>query len=342
VGQRVYILVSDASDIPRAGEVLQQRLWLSDYGRIQVSASGQLLLRTIADGAMFEVNRLDFAGGAICEPPLAQVRGEPDVLPGARWLDTRRALADLSESELERYQALVKSAKQAAAPKRAAAVEAWKKARLESAVHTMEKNGVEKSEAEKHVTENLSRALDGELCGDFLITLHDGSTVSVDEVLADQGKWDGMLTLDPLEPEYRERAVVGKLLLGGPSPWLNSFAHGGRKYKLLRSKQTVRVEKGDLSHCLNQIGAVLASQPDTFLYGKQLVRVADARLILLTKHSLPAFIGRIARVVQIDRHGFERKTDISTAIAEIFGRITCTQVESTYRRLLHPQHRARR
>jgi hypothetical protein len=80
-GQRLYLLVDDARDIPRAGKALVDALWEAGYGRIEISKSGQQLERTIVDASVWQPNRLDFAAGANCEPPLYQDRGEPVIIP---------------------------------------------------------------------------------------------------------------------------------------------------------------------------------------------------------------------------------------------------------------------
>ena len=97
-GQRIYILVADAGDIPRAAQVLADRLWLAGHGRV-VLKSGAKLLRHIFDDAMCEPARLDYCGGAFCRPPLTQRRGPPVVLSDGVFLDTRIALPDLTSSE---------------------------------------------------------------------------------------------------------------------------------------------------------------------------------------------------------------------------------------------------
>lgn len=76
-GQRVYIPVLDATDIPRTGFVLSQRLWLAGHGRYDVSKSGALLERSIIDGAVWQPERLDFSGGAFCGAGLEQRRPKP-------------------------------------------------------------------------------------------------------------------------------------------------------------------------------------------------------------------------------------------------------------------------
>ena len=62
--QRINFLVKNASDIPRAGKVLLDRLWLHGHGDIVVSKSGQLLEKTTFDGSVWQPCRFDFAAGA--------------------------------------------------------------------------------------------------------------------------------------------------------------------------------------------------------------------------------------------------------------------------------------
>lgn len=113
-GQRLYMLVQDASDIERAGKALVDRLWLSGFGRVDVSESGSRLERTLIDSTVFQSNRIDFAAGATCTAPLQQRRGAPLLIGGdAAFCDTRSAIQDLSAAELQHVQALKSSAKDA-------------------------------------------------------------------------------------------------------------------------------------------------------------------------------------------------------------------------------------
>ena len=80
-GQRLYVVVDDARDIPRAGRALIDRLWLAGHGYMRVSSNGSLLPRTLVDAAVWEPNRLDFAAGASVGPGLEQRRGAPILIP---------------------------------------------------------------------------------------------------------------------------------------------------------------------------------------------------------------------------------------------------------------------
>lgn len=80
LGQRIYVFVRDAKDIPRAGAALFDRLWLHGFGRYDLSKSGSLLERSLADASVWQPERLDFAGGAQCGEGLEQRRPAPMVL----------------------------------------------------------------------------------------------------------------------------------------------------------------------------------------------------------------------------------------------------------------------
>ncbi len=83
-GQRLYVAVERAQEIPLIGETIFNRLWLAGYGRIEISKSGSLLVRSIIDKAVWQPCRLDFAAGAYCESPLVQRRGKPEIISGSK------------------------------------------------------------------------------------------------------------------------------------------------------------------------------------------------------------------------------------------------------------------
>jgi len=85
----------NASDIPRYGKLLFDRLWLAGYGFIALSSNGAMLDRTIIDAAVFSPERLDFVGKpVISSAGLEYTPIEPKFISGD-MLDTS-LLADLS------------------------------------------------------------------------------------------------------------------------------------------------------------------------------------------------------------------------------------------------------
>ena len=230
-GQRVYVLVKDARDIERAGAVLFSRLWLAGHGYMMVTRAGTLLERTIIDASVWQTNRLDFAAGADCTAPLEQRRGAPAVFEG-ELLDTVQALPDLTDAELVDLAAAKEGARDEAQPERQAMREEYKEV---EARNLLEKTGVAITEGTlEQAKATITRALEaGVLAGDFMVTLSDGEEVTIGEMLDSPSKYHGRLTLDPLEPEYNGRKVVGKLYLMGGSSNLYSQAHGGKNYRLI-------------------------------------------------------------------------------------------------------------
>lgn len=294
-GQRLYLLVQDLADTERFGEVLFTRLWLTGQGRIEISRAGSMLQRGLFDQAMYQPARLDFIGGAVCEPPLEQRRGQPVVLAAGGWLDTRTALPDLTASELAQFEDLLESAKRGAEPEAAIVKAAWQAERVPSMVERLVKSGIPADQAAERAERTLSTALRGVLLGDYVITLEGGKTVTVGEILDDRAKYHSLQTLDPLEPEYLSNKVCGKLFLFGSSPVLTSRAHGGQTFRLLRQPARLYIQKGNKAALVDQIIERLDDEPDLFLRGGVLVRIENGECRHLRKHALlHALCSRIA------------------------------------------------
>lgn len=286
-GQRIYFMLANATDIPRAGKALLMHLWASGRGRFEVSSSGQMLERGMFDASVWQTNRIDFAGGALCDEPLEQRRGVPLVIEGAqRFVNSRLAIPDPSDEIVKAADHHKSAARNAVAAESARKREAWKQDRIES---IKIKNPALTPEA---ITKMVDLAVDPDrrsLMGDWPITVVDDqgneSSVSVDEVLDDPEKYDQMLTLDPLEPDYDGRRAVGKLFLSG-QPRLYSFAHGGATFTL--SSKVVRIEmhKGRTVEAVDSLLQVMRASPEIFDFGTNVVKVRDGKTISLNQESL--------------------------------------------------------
>jgi hypothetical protein len=225
-GQRVYVLVKDAADIERAGQAIHRRLWLKGFGRIEISAAGSLLERSLVDASVWQANRLDFAAGAHCAKGLEQRRGSAQEIPGNdEFLDTE-LIASLSAEEEKKYKSLVEA----------------EKAKLKPAAAKVQGEHIEKrvqahpgADKERLRAEYKKAYESGDLTGGFQIIVIEGGqeqAVTVDNVLQNPERFDGLKTLDPIEPEYNARHATGILYLTKGKPNLYSLAHGGRTFYL--------------------------------------------------------------------------------------------------------------
>lgn len=285
-GQRFYVMVSDMADTVRFGEVLAKRLWLAGKGRIAVSSSGQRLVRSVFDEAMFQPARLDFIGGAVAEPPLSQRRGSPVVLCNGGWLDTRIALPELTDRENSVYETTVDDAKAKAEPEACRAREEWKAARMDGEVKRLVALNVDADVAKERAERTLSSALGGVLFGDYPLTMQGGAVVTVGEILDKRDRYNGVCTLDPLEPEYLGGKIVGRLYLYGTQATLYSFAHGGATYRLRRQPARLYVSRGSKAQLADEIRDVLQKEPDLFIRGGILVRVEGRKVRGMRKAAL--------------------------------------------------------
>ena len=292
-GQRIYILVKDASDIPRAAKSLKEHLWAAGYGHFMISKSGRLLERCLVDLSVYQPNGLDFAAGAVCDPPLEQRRGSPVIIPGEfEFVDTTQAFPEPSDEVVALAQVNRDKAKSAMKG------EAEKKRNHyidERASEMAGRDADEKSLEEAR--ETVRRAVENTvLTGDFpLDVCEDGKIIktSVGQVLDDPGRFHGLQTLDPLEPDYDGGRLVGKLYLLQSSPKLFSFAHGNRSFTLLRAVTRIQIIRGKMYEAVKQTCDVLAGAPNFFDMGDTLVLVEDGESFPLEDQSLKHAFGGI-------------------------------------------------
>ena len=304
MGQRVYMFVSDASDIGRAGDVLDKRLWLAGHGRIELSSSGAMLERSIVDAAVWQPERLDFAGGAHCGPGLEQRRPAPMVFnPDGDFIDTRTALPDLTADEEREFKRLVTTTKQAKKPEADAKRKVWVDARVQEGLARLPET--ERKTAEPRIRETYEAAAgSGVLGAEFVLYPDGGDTVTVGQVLNDPDRWDGKRFADPLEPDYGNDARIAVLNLRGEGgPYLYSHAHGGTRYALRRERPTVRLHGGELHNVMDQM--LVAIRIDGVIYerGDELVRIADSRIVPVTHGWLCKYLTELIQFLKFDSRG---------------------------------------
>lgn len=294
-GQRIYVLIKDASDLPRAGQVLFDRLWLAGEGWIKISESGALLLRCSLDASVFQPERLDFAGGAECVPPLAQKLPAPQVFnPNAAALDTLTSLPDLTQSEQDQVLKLQTRAKLDCAVKAAAVRARWAEGRLKELV----KNHPKVSKA--RLREVLKQAAEGGVLGpEFVLYTPDMQQITVAELLADPERWNGQYLRDPLEPEYGSSTAWVNLQ---DAPYIYSHAHGlGARYTLSMARAAIELKAGELPKVVDSAIQVMRADGLLFEHGGELVRLVDGGVEPIDAEWLRIYLGRLIRFTRYDK-----------------------------------------
>lgn len=231
-GQRVYIFVNNANDIERVGKNLANRLWLAGHGYIVVGRAGQCLERTLIDTSVWQPEKLDFASGAKCFDGIEQRRPKPYVHHG-EILDTA-TIHDLTPQELETLAQLTHKAKQDVKP----TSESNRKAHIEQRAKKIVGKDNPTAKELEHAKASIKAALDHDtLTGEFIITLHDGTQCTIEQILTHPEKYHQVKTKDPLEPEYDGGRTVGILYTDKIPATLYSQAHGGKRYILNPQRQ---------------------------------------------------------------------------------------------------------
>jgi P4 family phage/plasmid primase-like protien len=251
-GLHIYIPVVTGADIPRASAALQEHLWEIGHGYIEISKSGALLERTILDPSVAQEAKLDFAAGAICGKGLEQRRGTPLVIePTSKdtHLDTGKHVKDVKNkahvASLKETAKMMVSSEASKVRERYATERATREAALEAG------NDKPPQELIDEYRRRIIAAAEGKpLSPGFVIyALIEGkiTPVSVRTILQEHEEYDGLLCLDPIEPDYERDKVVGKIYVDEKGGCINTFAHGGSRYQFskVENPQIIR-KKGHL------------------------------------------------------------------------------------------------
>ncbi|WP_439620093.1 hypothetical protein [Hyphomonas sp.] len=296
-GQRLYLLVEDASDIPRAGKVLVERLWLAGNGHIEISKSGALLERTLVDASVWQPSRLDFAGGAECGADLEQRRGAPTIVHGRmKIIDSREAFPELTEDECVQLTAIMSEAKRAVESETEGIRERWIESRAQDTISSQDRGDPDKMKAARAIAQ---RALETDvLAGSFRLIVQLGDqreNITVGHVMDNREKYHGCLTCDPMEPDYDEGRLVGRLYLMQARPTLHSFARGPKTYRLHRAPARIELVKGHTAEAATATIELLRGDPVIYDFGGQLSLVDGARPHPLCEHGLSHHLATVAQ-----------------------------------------------
>ncbi len=226
-GAHIYLFPQVAKDIPRYLETLGKRLWIAGYGRIEISRSGAMLLRTLVDLTVGSPERLDFVSGAVCRDGLTQKRPAP-VLCEGDLLDTV-SFDELSDAEEDEYKKAVAEAKTLATPEQDRVKTAYIDKEAKKIVNN--KPEITIDQAKKIIVSRQNHVLQ---LDDLLYFACDkGKPVSVSDAVNAKKKYDKQPLADPLEPEYDGSSMSKAIYYyNDGNPVINSFAHGNIKYRI--------------------------------------------------------------------------------------------------------------
>jgi len=299
-GMHFYILIEDASQIPRVGKWINERLWLSGIGRFEVSKSGTLLERPLFDSSVWQTNRIDFCAGAKCKSGIEQQRGNPMLIQNGAEAINPNTLLDISPEDKQKIEMFKSSARALMQDLSRATKEDW----LFDRKREYRAKNPHINDAKLHIL--TSRALEqSELAGDWELEVqlpgNQSEFVSVGKILENRNEFHGRFTKDPLEPDYDGGRWVGKLFLDNAYPNLFSFAHGGTNFRLINRPAVVDIEDGHESEVIDNTLVVMRDTPTFFDFGDTLVEVNDKnKLKPIRENNLRYLLGK---VIQFQRDG---------------------------------------
>ena len=240
-GWRCYVVVDDASAIPQVGAFIYQRLWEEGHGYIKISKSGKPLDRSLIDASVWQPERIDFAAEPVLGNGLIRRAPAPVLLPGTAFLGTARIRSTVSMSTWRATSKKLAQAKAAVKDKCDERRQAYVSERLK----VLSAHG----HSDQRMPAVLQRAAQEHvLSSKFVLSLADGSSITVGEILADREKWHEARFADPLEPDYHDdkRVAYANLRPKTGRPYIWSHAHGGQKYQLVPESADMELREPQL------------------------------------------------------------------------------------------------
>ncbi len=227
---RAYAIIDKGENIPFVGLAITDALWKAGHGRIEFSAAGSMLVRCPVDGAVWQPERLDFAGPSILGAGLVQKRYPPLIFAGST-IDSEAAIVGgpgkVTFPVWQSNSKEVRLAKYAARPEETKR----RKRYVEERVATEVAAGADVKAARRKWIAAVST---GTLHGDFRLYFRDGGSVTVADVLANPRRFDKDRCADPLDPNYASDSRIAQFYANAAPrrPHIFSHAHGGSKYAL--------------------------------------------------------------------------------------------------------------
>jgi hypothetical protein len=313
VNQRAYALVSDASLIPAIGQAIEAQLWLFGNGYYDISSAGTLLKRCTVDTSVWQPERLDFVGGAICMPPLGQRDMSCKFVEGYLEMVDAHHLPTLSRQDEDAIHKLVQQAKADVEVERQRVRAEW----VERRTGDLVKRGADPDKARQSVQQAAEMQTLG---GDFVITLQGGAEISIAELLAYPDQYHGQRCHDPLEPEYRnDNRVAFISLKNGGHPYIYSHAHGGCRYTLKKPPKIIQIFTGESARCTDELSKYLSEQGEIYERGQALLDIQhDGQTRVLNPARIKYLAGSACSLVRFDSRAKElRATDLTDTIAQL-------------------------
>ena len=265
---RFYFPVSDATDIPRYGKLLFDRLWLQGCGYIKLSPSGKMLVRSPINATVYSPDYFDIVGTPINDKNIKYKKPIPTFSPG-NYLDTTR-LADLTTEEQDKLYLLIKDKKM-----EKESVSATKKAKW----------GAKKFGDHKITQDSLDTILNNnrkELLNSFMLEFTT-ETISVKNVLYSYydkddefhacEQYHGQALADPFEGSNNDK-ITARFWSKDCIPFIDSFVHGEhityhfntfhtdeKSWQLILNENVIKFNKDHFNVMVNGRNRIMRREP---------------------------------------------------------------------------------
>ena len=249
----LYFPVRDATDIPRYGKLLFDRLWLHGYGYIELSASGAMLVRSPINVTVFHPDYFDIVGRPVHDDQRFKCKKPETTYNSGEYLDTAKQ-KDLTSEEQKQLTSLIEEAKEEKQER-----SAKKRARL-SAKHAPPPGRSYGWDIEK-ILNSERKELNNDFKLEFMTKNRKVSEVFYDD---DEYKYNGEALADPIEGRQTGKLTARFWEEYDGAPIIQSFVNGehityyfsgreprGKGWKVLLEENVDRFNKDHFNVMVN-------------------------------------------------------------------------------------------
>ena len=306
-GQRLYMMIDDATEIPRVGKLIFDRLWLAGHGFFAIGEAGQLLDRSLIDATVYKPEGLDFVAQPVMLDGIQKTNFPSQLRPGEVLCASD--VVDLLPQEKENLIELKREARAKVMQESMSIKALYMAKKKPEIVRNLQARNLPLDEAVINSTLQLA-VNDSILLGDWPLVTQEGEMLTVNDVLDNPEKWHGTRFADPLEPKVDPR-VGWANLRNGRKPYLYSHLHGGQRYALERARALIFVEPGQLPRMVDALTETIKKSGELYTRAGGIVRIDGAsRIVNMT---LPWLVVYAERVCRFDRFDIRKNCNIETS-----------------------------
>jgi hypothetical protein len=223
-GCHIAMVVEDATDIPRIGKLIHDKLTLAGHGYCILSRSGSILHRSPSDASIYQETRMMYEAAPVLKDGLVQDKRSTELVDGIPCWDTKE-IPDLSPAEQVQLTEIREANAEVVRPFQEAVRRAYAAERALETGNTAEEE-----------YQALVAADSGVFKAHYVIQTKAGATLTVQEQIDLMKPGQSVPIKNPVEPDISNATLIKHS--NGQGATIVIYNHGGSKLRVQNLQTT--------------------------------------------------------------------------------------------------------